>query len=184
MYKSFNLHTERLLLRPASIEDAPDLLAYHLRNRAHFQAWEPLRSDAFFTQAAQVERLAEMLKQMQAETSVYLLMFARHNLALIGTCAFTNIMRGPFQACHLGYGISEDCQGHGLMQEALSSALPYMFEHYELHRIMASYRPENKRSARLLARLGFEIEGIARRYLKINGEWADHILTSKINSTD
>jgi len=50
-----------------------------------------------------------------------------------------------------------------------------------LHRIMANYRPENERSARVLSGLGFQQEGFARSYLKINGEWADHVLTALVN---
>ena len=46
---------------------------------------------------------------------------------------------------------------------------------------MANYQPANVWSEALLQRLGFEREGLARRYLKINGHWADHVLTSLIN---
>jgi ribosomal-protein-alanine N-acetyltransferase len=46
---------------------------------------------------------------------------------------------------------------------------------------MANYKAENQRSVQLLTRLGFEIEGKARAYLKINGECRDHILASLIN---
>ena len=49
---------------------------------------------------------------------------------------------------------------------------------------MASYRPENDRSGRLLASLGFEHEGLAKAYLKIDGQWADHVLTSLVNPKD
>jgi len=41
--------------------------------------------------------------------------------------------------------------------------------------------PHNAASERVLFKLGFEKEGIARKYLKIAGKWEDHILTSKIN---
>ena len=67
------------------------------------------------------------------------------------------------------------------MREALTSAITYIFDEIGLHRIMANIRPENVRSARLLERLRFEREGLARSYLKINGVWADHVLTSLIN---
>jgi [ribosomal protein S5]-alanine N-acetyltransferase len=53
-----------------------------------------------------------------------------------------------------------------------------------LSRIMANHRPENTRSANLLAKLGFEREGLARAYLRINGAWADHVLTSLINASE
>ena len=106
---------------------------------------------------------------------------SRETLALVGVCNFTNIVRGAFQACTLGYSLSADAQGKGLMYEALTAAIAYMFEIENLHRIMANYVPENRRSADLLRRLGFEIEGHARDYLHINGAWRDHILTAKTN---
>ncbi len=107
--------------------------------------------------------------------------FTPHTSKLIGECNFTNIIRGPFQACHLGFSISAQFEGKGLMCEALAAAIDYIFCEYKLHRIMANYCPENRRSGRLLTRLGFEREGLARAYLKINGFWADHVLTSLIN---
>jgi [ribosomal protein S5]-alanine N-acetyltransferase len=100
---------------------------------------------------------------------------------MLGECNFTNIVRGPFQACHLGFSIDQAAQGQGLMQEALESAIDFAFTRGQLHRIMANYRPENLRSGQLLRRLNFEEEGRARAYLKIAGEWRDHILTFRIN---
>jgi ribosomal-protein-alanine N-acetyltransferase len=70
------------------------------------------------------------------------------------------------------------------MHEALSAAIDHVFSQYRLHRIMANHRPENLRSGKLLTKLGFEREGLARAYLKINGTWADHVLTSRINPRD
>jgi len=64
------------------------------------------------------------------------------------------------------------------MSEALRAGDGFAFEELRLHRIMANYRPENERSARLLERLGFVREGIARDYLFVDGAWRDHVLTS------
>ena len=100
---------------------------------------------------------------------------------LIGMANFTNFDRGAFQNARLGYKISHSSEGRGLMFEALSAALPYIFETYKLHRIEANYMPRNERSGRLLKRLGFIEHGRAPQYLQINGIWEDHILTSKIN---
>jgi ribosomal-protein-alanine N-acetyltransferase len=69
----------------------------------------------------------------------------------------------------------------GLMAEALRATNAFVFRELRLHRIMANYRPENERSARLLARLGFAREGLARDYLFIDGEWRDHVLTALVN---
>jgi ribosomal-protein-alanine N-acetyltransferase len=67
------------------------------------------------------------------------------------------------------------------MREALQAGNAFMFSGRRVHRIMANHAPDNGRSAALLARLGFEREGIARDYLFINGAWRDHVLTSLTN---
>lgn len=70
------------------------------------------------------------------------------------------------------------------MFEIVSAGMDYIFQEAKLHRIMANYIPDNHRSAALLEKLGFEVEGRARSYLKIAGKWQDHILTSRINPAD
>ena len=67
------------------------------------------------------------------------------------------------------------------MTEILNACVPYMFDEVGLNRIMANYMPSNKASASVLEKLGFEREGYAKKYLKIAGNWEDHVLTSKIN---
>ena len=115
--------------------------------------------------------------------SIRFLLFLKENSegAIIGFCNFSQIFRGPFQACYLGYHIDSTFQGKGLMSEAVTKATEYMFEIQNLHRIMANYMPSNERSARLLHKLGFVVEGHAKKYLLINGRWEDHVLTSLTN---
>ena len=179
-YPDTGIATPRLHLRVASNTDAPALLHYHLTNHAHFKPWEPLRDDSFYTLKAMQQRLAEMTRQMDAGNALHLLLCQPETGVMLGECNFTNIVRGPFQACHLGFSIDQAAQGQGLMFEALERAIDFVFTHGQLHRVMANYRPENLRSGRLLRRLNFEEEGRARAYLKIDGEWRDHILTSRI----
>jgi ribosomal-protein-alanine N-acetyltransferase len=54
--------------------------------------------------------------------------------------------------------------------------LPFVFQTLGLHRVEAACIPENEPSRSLLLKLGFKEEGLARRYLQINGVWRDHIL--------
>lgn len=176
--------SERVLLRLADPAYAKQFRAYLLDNHAYLQPWEPLRDDAFFHPDAVAERLQLMARKSADGDALLLLMFNRDGNRLIGTCNFANIVRGAFQACHLGFSIAQDVQGQGLMAEGLRLAIAYVFKDMGLHRVMANHRPENLRSARLLARLGFQREGEARAYLKINGMWADHVLTSLINPED
>ncbi|MFZ4875166.1 GNAT family N-acetyltransferase [Janthinobacterium sp. Mn2066] len=178
------LITERLILKRPSMDDAASLLAFRIATREHLQAWEPARSAAFYTLAAVESQLRGMLLQIEHQSAVYWQLHVRQEQGeskIIGACSFTNIVRGPFQACYLGFSLASEYEGQGLMQEALQAAIADIFNRHGLHRIMANYQPHNQRSGQLLSRLGFEREGLARAYLHINGAWADHILTSLIH---
>lgn len=173
------IQTERLQLRILLPEHAPLLQAYLLENRAHLAPWEPLRNESYFTLEQCEERLFHSFRQMEAGTAVCFALFSGE--AMIGSCNFNNIVRGVFQACHLGYAIAQSHQGQGYMAEAVQAGIRHIFEVEGVHRIMANHVPENLRSAALLQRLGFEREGYAKSYLKINGVWRDHVLTALVN---
>jgi ribosomal-protein-alanine N-acetyltransferase len=57
-----------------------------------------------------------------------------------------------------------------------------VFDSLELHRLEAACLPANVASIKLLERTGFTREGMARRYLKINGVWQDHLLYALLES--
>ncbi|WP_010122024.1 GNAT family N-acetyltransferase [Burkholderia oklahomensis] len=113
--------------------------------------------------------LVDLARENEAQSVLHLLLFRAEDGAVIGACHFTNIVRRLLQACHLGFSVDQALQGRGLMQVGLRIATEHVFGVLRLHRIMANYRPENVRRGRLLARLGFESEGFAHRYLRING---------------
>jgi [ribosomal protein S5]-alanine N-acetyltransferase len=177
------LRSSRLVLAPPEPEDAEEMLAYHERNRLDFQPWTPKRDEHFYTLAGTQARLASMTEKMQDQQALHLLLRLPDSKRIVGECGFTNIVRGPFQACHLGFSLCWEFQGQGFMEEGLRCAIGFVFKELGLHRVMANYRPENERSRRLLMRLGFEQEGRARAYLHIDGEWRDHILSALINET-
>lgn len=109
-----------------------------------------------------------------------LIAFDHSGRNILATFTFANIVRGAFQACHLGYGVAAPMQGQGLMLEILRPGIAWALGELGLHRVMANYMPRNERSAKLLAQLGFEREGYAKRYLQIAGVWEDHILTALV----
>lgn len=154
---------------------------FRVENRDHLERWEPKRMPEFFTEGFWQVQLRVHLRDFRDGNSVCFTLLTPEEDRVIGVCNYTSIVRGTFQSCHLGYAMAERDQGEGLMFEALQMTNRYMFKDAGLHRIMAGYLPENERSGRLLERLGFEKEGFARKYLKINGRWEDHVLTSLIN---
>ena len=183
------VETERLVLRLARPGMERAMAAFLSANYAgHLDRWSPPVGPGFFTEAFWREKLRLMPEEYHADRAVRFVLQLRPagsrpplDAPIVGTINYSNIVRGPFQACHLGYQIGLEQQGQGLMREALAAGNRFMFGERRLHRIMANYRPENYRSARLLQRLGFRREGVAAEYLFIDGAWRDHILTSLSN---
>ncbi len=81
----------------------------------------------------------------------------------------------------LGFGLDHRLEGQGFMHEALRAAIDHVFDALSIHRIQANHQPQNLRSAALLRRLGFVVEGYARDYLRLDGAWRDHVLCSLTN---
>jgi ribosomal-protein-alanine N-acetyltransferase len=177
------LDTERLSLTLPPPEAAPQLLRYFEENREHLAPWSPRPPDGFYTEIYWRDRLRQARAEFEQDKSMQLVIFERARLEgrVVGVCNFTVFVRSAYQACYLGYSIGARDEGSGLMREALERAIKYIFDELRLHRIMANYVPTNERSGRLLRRLGFTVEGYARDYLMINGEWRDHVLTSLVN---
>lgn len=175
------LDTERLRLKLLEPRQASLMVKFRVDNRAFLEPWEPKRMPEFFTEGFWQMQLRSALREFRAGTSLCLALLDHPETEVLGVCNYTNIVRGTFQACHLGYALAEKHQGKGLMYEALEAGNRYIFEEMALNRIMANYMPRNERSGRLLERLGFVREGQAKKLLKINGKWEDHILTARVN---
>lgn len=168
--------TGRLLLRELDEGQAEAVRDYFLRNRRFLEQWEAARSDAYFTVEAQREQLEKDRRQREAGGLLRLWIFKKGEPArIIGSLAFANIVRGAFQSCHLGYRLDEAELNRGYATEAIGRGIAVMFADQKLHRIEANVMPRNHPSLRVLEKLGFSEEGRARKYLKINGRWEDHI---------
>ena len=177
------LATTRLILSTPRLGQAAAMLDFMARNREHLKPWSPPEPPRLYTLPHWQEAIAKYGSAFESGTAVRFWLSPRDDSErVIGSIGFSQIFRGPFCSCVLGYQIDHQCEGQGLMSEALRQAMHYMFAEQKVHRIAANYRPENVRSGRLLAKLGFRIEGYAKDYLYIDGAWRDHILTSVTNA--
>lgn len=177
------LETPRLRLITPEPADAPRMLRYYEENREHLAPWEPLRPEDFYTEEFWVSAISRMKQELVNDRSLTVMLLDKFDpqSPVLGQCSLRNIVRGAFQACHLGYSLHHEAVGKGMMFEALTTLIVYALNDMGLHRIMANYIPTNERSARLLQRLGFVVEGYARDYLFLAGKWQDHVLTSLVN---
>ena len=175
------LKTDRLTLRFPEITEAADIVAYCKKNEAHLAPWEPLKDEDYYTIRFWRNTIQQVRQEFQENISMRLNFYESSSKKLIGMINFTNFERGAFQSCRLGYKIDRYYEGKGMMFESLKIAIQYIFNQLNFHRIEASYIPRNKRSARVLKRLGFQITGQVEKYIRINGRWECHVITSLLN---
>jgi [ribosomal protein S5]-alanine N-acetyltransferase len=161
-------------------------VTYYGKNRRHLSGWEPPRPPGFYTEEFWRWRFAQNRTEFFEDRALRLQLVSRAdpNGPVIGQVSFTELVRGSFHSCSLGYSMDEHHQGQGLMREALEHTIPFVFGRMGLHRVAASYMPTNERSGRLLRSLGFVVEGYARDYLFINGAWRDHVLTALVEPSN
>ena len=160
--------------------DSETLGAYYRENREHLAPWDPHRDPAFYTPEHVRKLVTDRYRGYLDGTSLHLSVLDQGG-AMVAECNFTNIVRGPFQACTLGFSVARASEGKGIMTVAVGKATEIVFGELGLHRIMANYMPRNAASARVLEKCGFVREGFAKQYLKIAGRWEDHVLTALVN---
>lgn len=166
-------------IRLCRMQDAAAIARFYADNAEHLGPWEPKRSPAYHLEAAWEARLAQWVRLRNEGRAANFLMLDEERV--IAVCNLNNIVRGVFQAGYMGYAVSADQEGKGVMHQLCQYVVDYAFDVLNLNRIMANYMPTNKRSENLLMRLGFQREGLAKRYLYINGRWEDHVLTALLN---
>ncbi len=190
MNEPFSLESSRLWLRHGQASDIPAILSYYRDNRDFLAPFEPRKSAAFYTAQHWESLLEQRILETQTDKSLNLFLFLKQSpptssqifsQTLVGSINFSNFTRGVFQSCTVGYSLAERYQGQSYMSEALRTGIAYVFSTLQFHRIEANYLPHNQRSGRLLKHLGFVVNGYARDYLYIDGQWQDHILTSLLN---
>lgn len=170
--------TDRLMLRILNEDSSPQVLDYYIRNKDFLEEWELKRPKEFYTLEAQASQLRNEFKDFEEKRALRLWIFKKDDKEenkAIGLIAFNNIVWGAFLSCFLGYKLDKDEINKGYVTEALKKGIEIAFSEYKLHRIEANIMPKNARSLRVVEKLGFYNEGLAHKYLRINGKWEDHI---------
>ena len=145
-------------------------------SREFLSKWEPVWADDELTRGAFRRRIKRYHKETRLDSAYIFFVFRRSDDTLMGGVTLSNVRRGVTQCCALGYWIGARFARQGYMQDALRALIPFVFTTLGLHRIEAACLPENEPSRNLLSKIGFRVEGLAKNYLLINGEWKDHVL--------
>ena len=165
-------------VRPAREEDAATLAALYRANRAYLAPFEPTRDEEFFTPAGQATRLTALLAEAeQGRAHPYVI---EVDARIAGRVTVTNVALGPFCSGSLGYWVAAAQAGRGVASAAVAQVAGDCFTTHGLHRLEAATLVDNLASQAVLRRTGFTLIGRAPAYLRIAGEWRDHLLFQRI----
>jgi ribosomal-protein-alanine N-acetyltransferase len=171
-----SLDGDGVRLRPPRSTDFAAWSELRELSRGFLQPWEPTWAADDLGRPAFRRRLAAYARDLENGTGYAFLVFRSEDDRLVGGVTLSNVRRGVAQACSLGYWVGRPYARRGHTCAAVRAAARFAFDGLGLHRIEAACVPENRPSRNLLLKCGFECEGRARAYLKINGVWADHLL--------
>jgi ribosomal-protein-alanine N-acetyltransferase len=176
------LRGEGLYLRPATPGDFSSWTRLRAASRAFLEPWEPTWPDDDLTQAAFRRRLRRQDEDIARDEAYAFLIFDQTSDELLGGITLGGIRRGVSQSGTLGYWMGAPHAGKRQMTRAVAATVEFAFSKLRLHRVEAACIPDNAPSIALLERNGFQREGYAREYLKIDGAWRDHILFALVES--
>lgn len=176
------LESRRLYLRPPAPGDFLAWSQLREASRAFLTPWEPVWPNDDLTRPAYRRRLRRYAQEMREDSGYCFFIFLQEDNQIAGGLSLSNVRRGVTQSCSIGYWMGAPFAGKGLMSEAVRAVFPFVFDRLGLHRLEAACVPENGPSKSVLARTGFQEEGHARRYLRINGVWRDHLLFALLDS--
>lgn len=181
------LRGKRVLLRPLVLGDFDAWREVRQRNRNWLLRWEPKpppgQPDDTESKPAFNARCGAREREWQLGTGYGFGIFVGGagnpalgaGWALAGEINLSGVQRGPFQNTYVGYWIDEAQAGNGYIPESLVTAARFAFEDLRLHRLQVAIIPRNTASRRVAEKLELRDEGVAVRYLAINGRWEDHI---------
>jgi ribosomal-protein-alanine N-acetyltransferase len=174
--QSFNIPKGRVYLRPPLARDFADWARVRKQSKAFLIPWEPTWAHDALTRASYRRRLRHYVGEWRQGAGYAFFIFTREGERLVGGITLSNVRRGVAQAASVGYWIDEAHARQGYMTEALLAVCEFSFSRIGLRRLEAACLPQNEASRGLLEKVGFQYEGYAREYLRIDGEWRDHLL--------
>lgn len=176
------MKNQYIQLVPADLSLVEQVVDYYKRNRDFLEAFEPVRSEEFFSLEYQQSVLKKEMSEYEERTAFrFYILSMEQPTKIIGIIGLNNVVWGAFCSAFLGYKLDKDFVNKGYMSMAVGILTKYAFDELGLHRIEANVMPKNKASLRVLEKNHFVNEGISKYYLNINGVWEDHIHMVRIN---
>ena len=176
------LKGDQVYLRAPQLADWSSWARLRAASRAFLTPWEPTWLEHELTRNAYRRRLRRYARDARDGVGYAFFVFRKDDNCLMGGITLSNVRRGVTQSCSMGYWMGQQFAGRGLMQDAVLASLPFVFDELSLHRLEAACLPSNEASTRVLLKTGFRKEGFARKYLRINGRWSDHVLFAMLQT--
>ncbi|MFP6747956.1 MAG: GNAT family protein [Alphaproteobacteria bacterium] len=171
-----------MFLRAPQLSNWSEWARLRAASRDFLTPWEPTRLEDELTKTAYRRRLRRYARDARDGVGYAFFIFRQEDDCLMGGITLSNVRRGVTQSCSMGYWMGQQYAGQGLMQDGVTTSLPFVFDELGLHRLEAACLPGNEASITVLLRTGFQKEGFARKYLRINGKWSDHVLFAMLQS--
>jgi [ribosomal protein S5]-alanine N-acetyltransferase len=169
-------------LRHPEAKDYAAWSALRGESRTFLQPWEPTWSDEELSRNTFRNKLRRYAEDIRDGRAFPFFAFRASDHAFVGAVSLSRVQRGVAQSCAMGYWVGQRFARQGLTLAAVRAVTRFAFEDLGLHRVEAACQPDNAPSKALLEKAGFSHEGFARKYLKINGDWRDHLLYARLSS--
>ncbi len=171
------LYGRRVMLRPLVPPDCAAWSGVRIRNEDWLIPWEPSRltdhGDPTRERDIFANRCASRDRDRQLGVAYAFGLFVDNTIA--GEVNLNNVIRGAQQTATIGYWIDQARAGQGYVAEGVVTLIRFAFDELRLHRLEVCIIPRNDNSRRVMEKLQLRDEGVATRFLEINGVWEDHI---------
>ncbi len=171
------LFGRRVMLRALTLADFEAWRDVRTSSADWLLKWEPQRSlnvpDPTVDRDAFAVRCSARQRERQLGSGYGFGIFVDGDF--VGEINLSSVQRGAFQSGYVGYWVARSAAGQGYVPEALVVLARFAFEELFLHRLQISIIPRNAPSRRVMEKLNLRSEGVAARYLEINGIWEDHV---------
>lgn len=144
------LTTERLTLRPLSIDDQQDIFALRSDPKINKFLNRPLCK----TNEDAINFINNVNDNIEKSNTYYWAITLTDTKTLVGTiCLFD--FSSENNSCEIGYELMTKFQGQGIMKEAVQVVIDYVFQTLKLKKILAFTHYDNQNSTNLLLKFNF-----------------------------
>ena len=152
------IETPRLLLRPLTADDVPDLRRWLARDEIYTYWGRPVSKGEREPETMFIDPRPWVKRKPSPDFKWGVV--CRDTNTVIGDISVFDIENSRMGS--VGYRLDPDLWGNGYATEALREAVRFIFTHTELDRLQATADVRNTASNRVLEKCGFVLEGTIR----------------------